>query len=174
MFLHNGMEHLRELLEEVNKSNFVVDPEKIIREFGFTPEKPSFGQKAADFVTSAIGSWKFIVIQSCILSVWVVLNITAFIHHWDPYPFILMNLILSLQAAYTAPVIMMSNNRQSAKDRAIVSTDLIINNINQEQVAIIIKHLIIQYKLLNKIRKMFEIVNDGYGAQSNSGISSDQ
>lgn len=167
------MEHLRELLEEVNKSNFVVDPEKIIKEFGFRPENPTLGQKAADIVTSVIGSWKFIVIQSCILSIWVVLNITAFIHHWDPYPFILMNLLLSLQAAYTAPIIMMSNNRQAAKDRAIVSTDLIINNINQEQVAIIIKHLIIQYKLLNKIKKMFESTANYDGYYSSSSSSED-
>lgn len=148
------MEHLKELLEEVNKSNFVIDPEKIIKDFGYVSEKPSVGAKAADRVTSVVGSWKFIITQSIILLIWVILNITAFIWQWDPYPFILMNLLLSLQAAYTAPIIMMSQNRQSAKDRAIVSTDLIINNINQEQVAIIIKHLIIQYKLLYEIQQM--------------------
>lgn len=150
------MEHLKELLEEVNKSNFVIDPEKIIKDFGYVSEKPTLGARAADGVTSVVGSWKFIITQSIILLIWVILNITAFIWQWDPYPFILMNLLLSLQAAYTAPIIMMSQNRQSAKDRAIVSTDLIINNINQEQVAIIIKHLIIQYKLLYEIQQMLE------------------
>ena len=66
------------------------------------------GQRIADMVAAAMGSWKFIIIQSLLLLLWIVLNITAYIKQWDPYPFILLNLALSFQAAYAAPFIMMS------------------------------------------------------------------
>ncbi|MBI3649783.1 MAG: DUF1003 domain-containing protein [Acidobacteria bacterium] len=77
----------------------------------------TLGERIADKVAEVMGSWKFIIIQSTLLTAWVVLNIAAFINHWDPYPFILLNLALSFQAAYAAPIIMMSQNRQSEKDR---------------------------------------------------------
>ena len=77
----------------------------------------TFGQRIADKVADTIGSWPFIITQSIILIFWIVLNVTAWINHWDRYPFILLNLMLSFQAAYAGPVIMMSQNRQSAKDR---------------------------------------------------------
>ena len=74
-----------------------------------------------------MGSWRFIIIQSVILLLWIVLNITAYIEHWDPYPFILLNLALSFQAAYAAPFIMMSQNRQQDIDRLAAKTDYQIN-----------------------------------------------
>src|SRR5690242_8281884 len=76
-----------------------------------------FGARIADRVAAMVGSWHFIIVQSFILALWIALNAVAFIAHWDPYPFILLNLILSFQAAYTAPVIMMSQNRQYEIDR---------------------------------------------------------
>ena len=74
-----------------------------------------------------MGSWSFIIIQSVLLAIWIALNVTAFVRQWDPYPFILLNLVLSFQAAYAAPVIMMSQNRQAALDRADAATDYQIN-----------------------------------------------
>ena len=74
-----------------------------------------------------MGSWPFIIIQTLILLIWIVLNVTAYIQHWDPYPFILLNLDLSFQAAYAAPFIMMSQNRQATIDRAAAQTDYGIN-----------------------------------------------
>jgi uncharacterized membrane protein len=74
-----------------------------------------------------MGSWKFIIIQSLILIVWIVLNLIAVIQHWDPYPFILLNLALSFQAAYAAPFIMMSQNRQQDIDRQAAESDYHIN-----------------------------------------------
>ena len=72
-----------------------------------------------------MGSWRFIIVQSLLLAIWIVLNITELIFRaWDPYPFILLNLALSFQAAYAAPIIMMSQNRQSAKDRMQADQDL--------------------------------------------------
>jgi uncharacterized membrane protein len=75
------------------------------------------GERAADAVAAAMGSWRFIIIQSAIVAAWIGANIVAAVHHFDPYPFILLNLLFSTQAAYAAPIIMMSQNRQASKDR---------------------------------------------------------
>ncbi|MDB5491900.1 MAG: hypothetical protein JWO78_1749 [Micavibrio sp.] len=85
------------------------------------------GQRVADSVAATMGSWKFIIIQSVLLLLWVVLNVTAYVQHWDPYPFILLNLALSFQAAYAAPFIMMSQNRQQDVDRKAAQTDYEVN-----------------------------------------------
>ena len=91
------------------------------------PSELSFGQKFADFVASTMGSWRFIIIQSILLLIWIGLNITAFVQKWDPYPFILLNLALSFQAAYAAPFIIMSQNRQQHIDRQAAKNDYLIN-----------------------------------------------
>lgn len=85
------------------------------------------GQRIADQVASTMGSWKFIIIQTTILFFWIVLNVTAYVQRWDPYPFILLNLALSFQAAYAAPFIMMSQNRQQDIDRKEAENDYQIN-----------------------------------------------
>jgi uncharacterized membrane protein len=90
-------------------------------------ERRTSGQRIADAVARNMGSWRFIIIQSCLLAAWVVVNAIAWIHHWDPYPFILLNLTLSFQAAYAAPIIMMSQNRQEAKDRLRAEEDYHVN-----------------------------------------------
>jgi len=90
-------------------------------------EQMTLGQRVADKVADTIGSWPFIIIQSIILAVWIILNIAAWINHWYPYPFILLNLMLSFQAAYSGPVIMMSQNRQSTKDRLAAEIDHQVN-----------------------------------------------
>ena len=87
----------------------------------------TFGDKVADQVAATMGSWGFIISQSVILAIWIVLNVTAYVQNWDPYPFILLNLVLSFQAAYAAPFIMMSQNRQAAIDRQAAQTDYQIN-----------------------------------------------
>jgi uncharacterized membrane protein len=91
------------------------------------PPPLTTGQRIADTVASTMGSWRFIIIQSTILLLWIVLNVTAYIQRWDPYPFILLNLALSFQAAYAAPFIMMSQNRQQDIDRRAAETDYQIN-----------------------------------------------
>jgi len=85
------------------------------------------GQRIADAVASTMGSWRFIIIQTTLLTAWVALNVTAWVRHWDPYPFILLNLALSFQAAYAAPFIMMSQNRQADVDRSKAEDDYRIN-----------------------------------------------
>ncbi len=89
-----------------------------------TSRSASRSERIADVVTAIVGSWRFIIIQSCLLAIWIVLNIMAWIAHWDPYPFILLNLTLSFQAAYATPFILMSQNRQSAIDRENAQQDL--------------------------------------------------
>src|ERR1700744_6057011 len=87
----------------------------------------TLGQRIADTVASTMGSWTFIIIQSAILLIWIVLNVTAYVQKWDPYPFILLNLALSFQAAYAAPFIMMSQNRQQDIDRKAAENDRQVN-----------------------------------------------
>jgi len=91
------------------------------------PEAMTPGQRIADKVAATMGSWPFIIIQSTVLAAWIALNILGFVKHWDPYPFILLNLALSFQAAYAAPFIMMSQNRQQAVDRMQAADDYRIN-----------------------------------------------
>ena len=87
----------------------------------------TIGQRIADTVAATMGSWRFIIIQSVLLLVWIMLNVTAYIQQWDPYPFILLNLALSFQAAYAAPFIMMSQNRQQDIDRKSAENDFKVN-----------------------------------------------
>ena len=92
-----------------------------------TSDGLTIGQKIADGVAATMGSWTFIIIQSVILMIWIALNVTAYVNQWDPYPFILLNLALSFQAAYAAPFIMMSQNRQQDIDRKSAEDDFKIN-----------------------------------------------
>jgi len=87
----------------------------------------TLGERVSDGVARIVGSWRFIIIQSVLLVIWMGLNVTAYVEQWDPYPFILLNLALSFQAAYTAPILMMSQNRQSNIDRQAAQHDYDIN-----------------------------------------------
>ena len=95
-------------------------------------EERTLGERVADTVAAGVGSWPFIVSQSLLLALWIFAN-AIIIADWlggkpfDPYPFILLNLVLSFQAAYTGPVVMMSQNRQAAKDRYEAEHDYRVN-----------------------------------------------
>jgi len=117
-------------------------------------EQATPGERAADWVTALIGSWSFIIGQSIILLIWVILNVTAWVNHWDPYPFILMNLFLSMQAAFTAPIIMMSQNRQTTRDRIDAHNDFEINLRAEEEIRAILIHLEAQNKALAEIYEL--------------------
>lgn len=86
-------------------------------------ESLSYGQRLADYVANGMGSWRFIIIQTIIVALWMILNVIGIVSHWDPYPFILLNLLFSTQAAYAAPIIMMSQNRQNERDRTQALSD---------------------------------------------------
>ena len=90
-------------------------------------ESLSVGERLADSVANGMGSWKFIIWQTIVVVIWMALNVIGFVRHWDAYPFILLNLIFSTQAAYAAPIIMMSQNRQSQRDRIQAENDYCTN-----------------------------------------------
>ena len=116
----------------------------------------TLGQRLSDRVANIVGSWPFIIGQSVLLTMWVVLNVVAVIRHWDPYPFILMNLVLSMQAAYTAPIIMMSQNRQAERDRLEAHNDYIINRKAEEEIRAVMDHLEKQSEALIQIYRILE------------------
>jgi uncharacterized membrane protein len=99
------------------------------------------GQRVADDMARAIGSWPFIIGQSVIVVAWVILNLTAYVKKWDPYPFILLNLMFSVQAAYAGPVIMMSQNRQAERDRAQAQADFDTNVKAEHEIEDMQRHL---------------------------------
>ena len=115
-------EHERQVVERFINRGLVA--RNVAHEF---EEQMTFGQRLADRFAEVIGSWRFILIQSTLLAVWITLNITAYMYHWDPYPFILLNLALSFQAAYAAPIIMMSQNRKDEKDHLQAKNDYEVN-----------------------------------------------
>lgn len=106
------------------------------------------GDKIADKVTEALGSWRFIIMQSFVLVAWIVLNSIRWFFHFDPAPFILLNLCLSFQAAFTGPIVLLSQNRQADKDRKrddleaqeveqLFSSHQLLLQINQQQLEIL-------------------------------------
>lgn len=120
-------------------------------------DKLSFGQRLADYVAMGMGSWKFIIVQSIVVFIWVTLNLLAGIYGWDPYPFILLNLLFSTQAAYAAPIIMMSQNRQSQRDRENAENDYLVNIESKKEIEeIIIKLNSIELDKLDKIIILLE------------------
>lgn len=123
--------------------------------------KISTGQKASDRITRIVGSWKFIIIQSIILAVWITLNIVGWANHWDPYPFIFLNLALSFQAAYTAPIILMSENRELERERKKTAIDLATDRSTERE----IKKLKIQLSRIEneKIDEILKIINKNKG-----------
>jgi uncharacterized membrane protein len=102
-------------------------PHQISKHVESHPSGLTTGQKISDIVAKTVGSWKFIIIQSACIFVWITYNSINNSNAWDPYPYILLNLMLSFQAAYTAPAIMMSQNRLSEIDRQQASNDFEVN-----------------------------------------------
>ncbi|MFZ3112894.1 MAG: DUF1003 domain-containing protein [Methanothrix sp.] len=112
------------------------------------PGPSSQGEKFADWVYRNLGSWRFILAQSILVAVWVLLNITAYMQAWDPYPFIFMNLIFSLQSAYTASLILMSQNRQ---DRLKAHNDYLMNLRAEEESKALLDNFAAQNRALEEI-----------------------
>ena len=119
-------------------------------------ERLSVGDRVADAVASGVGSWPFIITQSVLLALWLVLNSVAWIQHWDPYPFILLNLALSFQAAYAAPFVMMSQNRQATKDRLTAENDYKTDTKGEEEIRHIMEHLDHQDQIILQIVERLE------------------
>jgi len=112
------------------------------------PGPSTYGEKFADWVYKNLGSWKFILIQSILVAVWIILNASAYMRPWDPYPFIFMNLIFSLQSAYTASLILMSQNRQ---DRLKAHNDYLMNLRAEEESKAVLDNFAAQNRALQEI-----------------------
>ncbi len=92
------------------------------------------GQMAADGIAKWGGSWWFIGIFMILLVIWMIINFFALTHVWDPYPFILLNLVLSCLAAIQAPIILMSQNRAAERDRAKAERDYAVNRKSEKEI----------------------------------------
>lgn len=114
---------IRQALQRLGTLAAKAPPRKVPNVNDLFQEELTWGDHVAIAVASWMGSWAFIIAQSVFLAAWTVLNIVGWIKHWDPYPFILMALLLSLEGAYTAPLIMMAQNRDAAKDRLMLQED---------------------------------------------------
>ncbi|TXJ25965.1 MAG: DUF1003 domain-containing protein [Chitinophagaceae bacterium] len=146
---------LNEVEKIVTKS---INNRKILSKHHFLPtdKNLSFGERLADKVASFGGSWSFIIIFFIILIIWMGFN-AWFLHNkgFDPYPFILLNLILSCLAAIQAPIIMMSQNRQEAKDRQRAEHDYKVNL--KAEVEIRMLHEKLDHLLLHQNKRLLEI-----------------
>ncbi len=97
--------------------------------------KLTFGQKASDKLTSFVGSWSFLILLFVFMFIWMLLNIYSWLNAWDPYPFILLNFVLSCLAAVQAPIILMSQNRDAEKDRIRLARDYMIDKRAEREIA---------------------------------------
>jgi len=112
--------------------------------------KLTFGQKASDRLTRFCGSWTFIIFLLIFLSVWMGINLWGILARWDPYPFILLNFVLSCLAAIEAPIILMSQNREEEKSKLKIARDYLINKKSEKEIEDIQKDLDEIKKLLKK------------------------
>jgi uncharacterized membrane protein len=150
-----GSEHMRKLHKIVSDT---LQEEKLIITNLLNPpqEELTRGQRISDKVARFGGSWMFIISFGIVLSVWILFNALAPAHgKFDPYPFILMNLILSTIAALQAPIIMMSQNRQEEKDRKRAENDYLINL--KAELELRSLHQKVDLLLEEQIKTLFEI-----------------
>jgi len=129
-------------------------------------EQLKLGERISDKVASIMGSWKFIIIQGSLLVLWIILNTIALIIHWDGYPYILLNLALSFQAAFATPIILMSQNRQASKDRLVADHDYQINMKGEQETRQLLQHLDAQdHELLKHTDMLMDLIKHVKGNQ---------
>ena len=159
----NHLERLQQILTNTEQEQLLVvhnatHPEETIE---------TYGEKLSDKVAKFGGSWKFIIVFGIILTLWIIFNVVANYLIFDPYPFILMNLILSCIAALQAPVIMMSQNRQEIKDRKRNEDDYLselksntqIHSLNEKLNLLIEDQFKMVYETQSKQLKMLDEIN---------------
>ena len=130
-------------------------------------ETLGFGQRLADKVANGMGSWTFIIIQTIPVILWMSLNMVGFVYHWDVYPFILLNLLFSTQAAYAAPIIMMSQNRQNERDGVQAQADYQTNLDAKLEIEALQKQLnTIELEKLDKIIVMLKELRQSQGGNN--------
>ena len=154
--LNNKNEQLRKLNDLVLAA---IKDEKLISEklYDFEEAHPSFGGKLADGVAAFGGSWRFIITFILLMCVWIGINLFLLTKPFDPYPFILLNLLLSTIAALQAPVIMMSQNRKESKDRQRAINDYLVNL--KAEIELRNLHEKINLLMQEQMQTLFEIQN---------------
>jgi uncharacterized membrane protein len=157
-YIHNHSEGILHLFDgrHIKFPTFKHEHAPIVDVNKVANEQMTMGQKIADKVAATVGSWPFIITQSIILLCWLVVNSLAWIKGWDPYPFILLNLALSFQAAYAAPFVMMSQNRQAEKDRLTAQNDYLCDTKGEEEIRNIMDHLQHQDTVILQILQRME------------------
>jgi uncharacterized membrane protein len=160
---HHELDSLKQMTLQVSESlhhlrfpTFKHDHQPIMDVNKEHEERLTVGAKVADKVAATVGSWPFIIIQSIFLALWLILNSVAWFYHWDEAPFILLNLMLSFQAAYSAPFVMMSQNRQADKDRLTAVNDYETDRKGEEEIRHIMGHLDHQDELILQILQRLE------------------
>jgi uncharacterized membrane protein len=140
-------EHVQDLIEEIEELNSLLSPEaqrlindlrpRIVTDdvYEEIDEHASFGERVSDWMASFQGSWKFIIIFALVMVVWIAYNGAQGRDAFDPFPFILLNLTLSTYAAFSTPLILMAQNRQSMKDRAVAQNDYQVNLKSEVEIA---------------------------------------
>jgi uncharacterized membrane protein len=119
-------------------------------------EEYTVGQRVADATARVLGSWPFIIVQTVLVAAWIALNLVAWSQHWDPYPFILLNLMFSVQAAYAGPVLMMSQNRQAERDRYQAQADYETNVKGEKEIEEIQAYLVRMEGQLAQVLKLLD------------------
>ena len=140
-------EHVQELIEEIEELKSLLSPEaqrlindlrpRIVTDdvYEEIDESSSFGDRVSDLMATFQGSWKFIILFAAIMIIWIAYNASQGTSAFDPYPFILLNLTLSTYAAFSTPLILMAQNRQSMKDRAVAQNDYQVNLKSEVEIA---------------------------------------
>lgn len=140
-------EHVQELIDEIEELKSLLSPEaqrlisdlrpRIVTDdvYEELEESASFGDRVSDWMAAFQGSWKFIIIFAVIMVIWIAYNGGAGRNAFDPFPFILLNLTLSTYAAFSTPLILMAQNRQSTKDRAVAQNDYQVNLKSEVEIA---------------------------------------
>ena len=140
-------ERVQELIDEIEELKSLLSPEaqalisdlrpRIVTDdvYEEMDERSSLGDRLADRLSTLAGSWRFIIFFCVLMAIWITINAYMGAEAFDPFPFILLNLTLSTLAALQAPVILMSQNRQAAKDRAVAQNDYQVNLKNEVEIA---------------------------------------
>ena len=119
-------------------------------------EQLTISQKAADWIANAVGSWGFIIGQTIVFGTWIFLNAVNWFYHWDAYPFVLMNLVLSLEASFAASIILISQSREDKRAKIESRQHCQINEKGEEEVRAILDHLAAQDIALSTIYNMLQ------------------
>lgn len=175
-------EQVQDLIDELEELDSLLSPEAqdLIRDlrpyivtddvYEDIDEQASFGDRVSDFTASFQGSWKFIMIFAAIMIIWIAVNTTLGKGAFDPYPFILLNLTLSTYAAFSTPLILMAQNQQSSKDRAVAQNDFQVNLKSEVEIADLHRKMDLLTDALTMQTKMVNVLVEARRKELNATV----